>query len=288
MRYLFFFLSFLLVCCQSDEREVYFESVAQNDIAVSKPKRGEWLDAHHENGQAFDQFVQSKPVKPTAGKQTIYLIPIGKFTALQRGQITLVQDYLEKFFQLPVKVLDDIPDDAVPKNARRIGNEGNEQLLAGYVLDPVLIGRKPKDAIVMMGISELDLYPKPEWNYVFGLASYRDKVGVSSIFRMQDGQLTDANFDLCLARLLKVCSHEIGHMFGLRHCIDADCVMNGTNHLDETDAHTTRLCSHCQRKLNHSIAYDNTKRLAALLQYFKKNGLADESSVLQKDWDAID
>jgi archaemetzincin len=82
MRYIFFFLSFLLVCCQSDEREVYFESVAQNDIAVSKPKRGEWLDAHHENGQAFDQFVQSKPVKPTAGKQAIYLIPIGKFTAL--------------------------------------------------------------------------------------------------------------------------------------------------------------------------------------------------------------
>ncbi|WP_280115303.1 hypothetical protein [Flavobacterium fluviatile] len=30
-------------------------------------------------------------------------------------------------------------------------------------------------------------------------------------------------------------SHEIGHMFGLHHCIVADCVMNGTDSMSETD-----------------------------------------------------
>lgn len=46
-----------------------------------------------------------------------------------------------------------------------------------------------------MGITEKDLFPKPEWNYVFGLASYEDGVGVTSIYRFADGHLKDSNFN---------------------------------------------------------------------------------------------
>jgi len=288
MRNLAFVFVVLMVSCQSDERNDYLHSVAENDINLSKPKRGEWLYEHKEKGQSFGQFAKSKPIVPTNARNIIYLKPIGTFTELQRRQIALVKNYLELFFQLKVRVADGISDDIVPENARRIGGENNEQLLAGYVLDSVLIRAKPDDAIVMMGLSALDLYPKDDWNYVFGLASYRDKVGVSSIYRLQDSKLTDANFNLCLTRLVKICSHEIGHMFGLRHCIDADCMMNGTNNLDETDEHTTRLCSHCQRKLNYTLKYDNRKRLAGLIDYFKKQGMTKEYAVLQKDWEEIE
>ncbi|WP_228457861.1 hypothetical protein [Chryseobacterium candidae] len=45
---------------------------------------------------------------------------------------------------------------------KRISNEGQEQILAGYVLDSILIKKKPKDAVVLMGITEKDLFPKPE------------------------------------------------------------------------------------------------------------------------------
>ncbi|WP_262896503.1 hypothetical protein [Chryseobacterium sp. KMC2] len=41
-------------------------------------------------------------------------------------------------------------------------------MLAGYILDSILIKRKPKDAVVFMGITEKDLFPKVDCNYVFG------------------------------------------------------------------------------------------------------------------------
>ena len=148
----------------------------------------------------------------------IYLLPIGSFNTLQKKQIKLTNEYLEIYFQLKTKTLAPISNDVVPNSYRRM-MDGHEQLLAGYLLTDVLKKEKPLNRIALMGLSELDLYPKPEWNYVFGLASYHDKIGVSSIYRLQDGELTAENFNLCLSRLLKISSHEIGHMFGLHHCI---------------------------------------------------------------------
>ena len=119
-----------------------------------------------------------------------------------------------------------------------------------------------------MAITEMDLYPKPEWNYVFGLASYRDRIAVSSIYRMQK----DADFNLSLERLLKICSHEIGHMFGLLHCIYFNCLMNGSNHLDESDGRISELCPVCLRKLQHSIGFDILERYKALLKFSSMAG----------------
>jgi archaemetzincin len=96
-------------------------------------------------------------------------------------------------------------------------------------LDSILIKQKPQDAVALMGITERDLYPIPEWNYVFGLASYENGVGVTSIYRFANGHLTGSNFNESMLRLMKISSHEIGHMFGITHCLNANCVMNGTN-----------------------------------------------------------
>ena len=34
-----------------------------------------------------------------------------------------------------------------------------------------------------------------------------------------------------------VLCHEIAHLFGIKHCVYASCVMNGSNHLEESEAH---------------------------------------------------
>lgn len=278
----------LFLSCNSGNKNQYFESVANNDVQMSKPIAGEWLFQNKEKGQSFDDYIKSNVVGPTKENNIIYIEPIGKFTSLQNKQIKLAREYLEIFFQLKTRTLDTISNAIIPSNARRIGNESNEQLLASYVLNSLLIKQKPKDAIALMGLSELDLFPKPEWNYVFGLASYKDKVGVSSIYRLQNGNLTNSNFNLCLSRVLKICSHEIGHMFGLKHCIFANCVMNGTNSLHETDKNPSRLCSNCQRKLNYSIKYNNEKRLKELIRYFERNNMTQELASLQADLDEIE
>ncbi|MFH6997264.1 archaemetzincin [Flavobacterium sp. FlaQc-57] len=261
----------------------YFKQIKSNDVKMAEPVYGDWLFSRKEKGQTFEQYFLSKHIVPTKEANIIYIRPIGNFNALQKKQIQLTNEYLEIYFQLKTKTLEPISNDVVPNSARRMIAEGHEQLLAGYLLNDVLKEDKPLNRIALMGLSELDLYPKPEWNYVFGLASYRDKVGVSSIYRLQDGELTAENFNLCLSRLLKISSHEIGHMFGLHHCTNADCVMNGTNSMGETDRHSIRLCSVCQRKLNSCIPYDNKKRLTDLEKYFKKNDLTDGFDLMKKD-----
>ncbi|MEG1023061.1 archaemetzincin family Zn-dependent metalloprotease [Flavobacterium plurextorum] len=261
----------------------YFLDIKVNDVKLGEPVFGDWLFSHKEKGQSFEQFVRTKHVVPTKEEDIIYLKPIGQFNSSQLKQIELVRQYLQIFFQLETKVLENASNDIIPNHARRIGDVGQEQFLAGYILTDVLKEESPDKRIALMAITEKDLYPKPEWNYVFGLASYRDKIAVSSIYRMQK----EADFNLCLDRLLKICSHEIGHMFGLHHCIEVNCVMNGTNSMVETDRHSIRLCSLCQRKLNTGFKYDNVKRLKELEKYFKDNNLAEGLQVTKKDLKSI-
>lgn len=286
----------ILFSCQSDKKEKqdlkphqkpqldltlqpYFVDIKDNDVKLEKPDFGDWLYSHKEKGQSFDQFIKNKNVVPTKDENIIYLQPIGDFTTTQIKQIELVRQYLQVFFQLETKVLKNISNDIIPNNARRIGDVGQEQFLAGYILTDVLKNEKPEKGVALMAITEKDLYPKPEWNYVFGLASYRDKIAVSSIHRMQK----EAEFDLALERLLKICSHEIGHMFGLHHCIEANCVMNGTNSMEETDRHSVRLCSLCQRKLYSGFKYNNVKRLKELETFFNENNLTEGLALMKKD-----
>jgi len=262
----------------------YFTDIKSNDVKLGEPVFGEWLYSHKEKGQSFKHFMKTPHVVPSKEENIIYLKPIGEFNSVQVKQIELVRQYLQIFFQLETKVLKNVSNDIIPENARRIGDVGQEQFLAGYILNNVLKEEAPlHKGIALMAITEKDLYPKPEWNYVFGLASYRDRIAVSSIHRMQ----IEADFNLCLERLLKICSHEIGHMFGLHHCIVANCVMNGTNSMWETDNHPIRLCSLCQRKLNSGFKYDNKKRLTELEKYFKENNLAKGTELVKKDLKSI-
>ena len=280
-------LLLILVSCTSKKKDPYFDPIAKNDIALAEPVAGDWLYAHKEKGQTFEQFQSSRHIVPSPEANIVYIRPIGTFDSLQKKQVELVREYLQIFFQLETISLETISNDVVPENKRRIGADGNEQLLAGYILDSILKKDKPNKQIALMGLTEKDLYPQPSWNFVFGLASYRDKVGVTSMYRFQEEEQTQENFNLCLTRLLKTSSHEIGHMFGMHHCIVANCVMNGTNSVPETDEHTIRLCSTCQRKLQSGIQYNNKKRLLELADYFRKNNLKSELNWIQKDIKSI-
>lgn len=280
-------LIFIIFCSCSRHADPYFEQIKSNDVKLAAPVYGDWLFSRKEKGQTFEQYQKSKHIVPTKDSNIIYLRPIGNFNVLQKRQIELLNEYLEIYFQLKTKTLEAVSNDIVPASARRMLYEDHEQFLAGYLLDSVLKKEKPLNRIALMGVTEVDLFPKPEWNYVFGLASYRDKVGVSSIYRFQDGELTSENFNRCLSRLLKISSHEIGHMFGLHHCINADCVMNGTNSMEETDRHSIRLCSVCQQKLSSCIKYDNKKRVKELEKYFLRNNLTDGYKLMEKDINVI-
>jgi archaemetzincin len=291
MRYLILIVFFNLISCQTkttndiiiEQESDYFEAIEANDVKLDEPKEGEWLFGRNEKGQTFEQYTKTNPVRPITGKSTIYLKPIGQFTNLQKQALKLLRDYVELYFQQKTILLEPLSDKNIPKSARRKRSDGSEQLLASYVLDSLLKGKNPKDAMALMAISEKDLFPKPEWNYVFGLASYTHRVGVSSMYRFQNKTLDSTNFRLCLRRLMSVSTHEIGHMFSFHHCINAHCTMNGSNNLSETDLCPNRLCSECQKKQFWNFRYDNRKRLKELLAFLKENKIEEGFKRLNHD-----
>lgn len=295
MRYFnYIIVIFLLSCCNSDNKDPivtrqsdYFNTIAKNDIKLNVPTEGDWLFEHKEKGQTFEAYKKTNPIRPSLEKHVIYLMPIGDFTVLQMKALNLTREYVDIFFQQKTVLLTAVSDKTVPKYNFRIRENNNVQLLAPYVLDTLLKDKTPKDGMALMAISAKDLYPKNNWNYVFGLASYTNRVGVSSIYRLQNEELDTTNFKQCLRRLINVSSHEIGHMMSMHHCTFAKCTMNGSNSLYETDLNPNRLCSECQKKLFWNFAYDNIKRLKQLTDFCKQNGLEKDLSILKIDLDAV-
>ena len=124
----------------------------------------------------------------------------------------------------------------------------------------------PPNAYCLLGITMIDLYPGPSWNFVFGQATLSDRVGIYSLARL-DPPAAFAGTELQqkgLERACKVLTHEAGHMFGIRHCTAWACVMNGSNHLGELDRQPFHACPVDLRKLHHATGFDVTKRYERL------------------------
>jgi len=126
-----------------------------------------------------------------------------------------------------------------------------------------------------------DLYPEPLWNFVFGQASITSGVGVYSFARYDPvfyGQKRTKDYEkILLKRSCKVLTHEMAHMFGLNHCIYYRCVLNGSNHLEESDARPLHLCPVCLRKLHHSIGFDVCDRYRRLYYFYQRVGFNEDS-----------
>ena len=132
----------------------------------------------------------------------------------------------------------------------------------------------------MIAVTMTDLYPEDSWNFVFGQASLRNRVGVFSFARYHPSfygeKAGEGTEQLVLLRALKVLVHESGHMFGIRHCVHYECLMNGSNHLGETDASPVHLCPVCLRKLHHALEFDPVIRYRKLRDFYQEKGLKDE------------
>jgi archaemetzincin len=114
----------------------------------------------------------------------------------------------------------------------------------------------------MVGFLLADIYPKEEWNFVFGLADSDVYTGVFSFARYHESFYyegptpnysgTDDMIEVTF-RSSSVLVHEIGHLFDLRHCISFKCAMNGSNSLEETKTKPFLFCPNCLQKLVYKL-----------------------------------
>ena len=228
---------------------------------LGKPGPRDWLSVHPEPGQTYRQYVVGRPTKPDKRRKVIYVQPLGDFDRTQRKIIKLTAEFMGIYFDLPVKIRKELPLELIPGKARRTHPTwGDKQILSTYVLHDVLRPRLPEDACVLIAFTTSDLWPGEDWNFVFGQASLRERVGVWSIYRNGDPRQSDEAFRLCLRRTIKTATHETGHMFSMMHCTLYECNMCGSNHRAESDRRPLALCPHCLAKLCHATGADPQKR----------------------------
>jgi len=237
---------------------------------------GDWLAEHDEPGQTFADYLHIRPVRRGKKLHTIYLSLLGDFSEAQQRILALTEDYLAVFFDAPVKVNRQIALVSIPARARRIHPSwGDKQVLTTYILREVLEPERPSDALAYLALTASDLWPGKGWNFLFGQADLRNRVGVWSIYRNGDPEM---DFRLCLRRTLTIASHETGHILGMWHCTAFLCLMNGSNHQEEQDRWPLYLCPVCLRKLCWNLQVEPVPYLAKLEAFCRKNKFNADAS----------
>lgn len=255
---------------------------------LEPPRPGDWLAHHDEPGQSFAEYRAGEPTLADAERHTIYVQPLGDLKPTEHRIIRLTAQYMQRFFHLETRIREPWPLSRIPATARREHPSwGDKQILTRYVLDDMLKPRLPADGAAFLALTNTDLWPGKGYNFVFGQASLRERVGVWSIYRNGDPDESTASFTRVLIRTLKTAVHETGHMFSLQHCTAHPCVMCGSNHREESDRRPLWLCPQCMAKICWGMGVSPMERYRALAAFAVAQGLAAEHAFFRRSLAAL-
>jgi archaemetzincin len=112
-----------------------------------------------------------------------------------------------------------------------------------------LIMNPPRNAEKILGVVDVDLFI-PILTFVFGEAQLKGIGAVVSTHRLHNRFYgLPENRELMTGRLLKEAVHELGHTYGLIHCLQANCVMNSSTYVENIDLKSAEFCPLCQKSI---------------------------------------
>lgn len=168
----------------------------------------------------------------------ISVVPVG---TVHDAVIDTVQSVVNERFQVPVKVAGplDIPDDAYVSTREQYRGE-----LLLKMLEQI------DERYHQIGITIADMYFQDR-DYVFGLAETDGNALVSCarLTRTRDGTKT-VEPGRVTARIRKEVVHELGHVYGLRHCTNRSCVMSFSGDVEGIDQKSDTFCRVCMDELS--------------------------------------
>ncbi len=98
-------------------------------------------------------------------------------------------------------------------------------------------------------LTDVDLFV-PALTFIFGEAQLNGKHSIVSVCRLHEEFYSGiSNDQLLLERTIKEALHELGHNYGLRHCLDWDCVMHSSNGIEEVDIKGNGYCPACAKSI---------------------------------------
>ncbi len=101
----------------------------------------------------------------------------------------------------------------------------------------------------VLGVTSCDLFV-PVLTFVFGEAQLEGNCAVVSTARLKEEFYgMPRREDLIRERLLKEAAHELGHTFGLKHCMDWSCVMASSHSVELLDVKGVEFCPACRKPI---------------------------------------
>ena len=195
-------------------------------------------------------------------------------------------DLLTRWFLLEVSVLKAATKDVerLDRDARGCGYGPQIECPSAHEL---LYSIRPRDAFIVLGYTMEDICNTAKgFGFLFGEADLDKGVGLFSFARYSDG--VDRHSPRFLRRCGMVLCHEATHCFGVRHCVYASCIMNGSNHLEESESRPFACCPVDVRKIQLTLdqakvhgrdtpPIDLVARERGLIEFFDEHGLTDDA-----------
>lgn len=97
----------------------------------------------------------------------------------------------------------------------------------------------------VLGVADVDLF-SAVFTFVFGESKLCGKAAMISLHRLRPEEYGLAGDDaLFRQRAVQEAMHETGHMLGLVHCRQPECVMRFSGSVEEVDLKGDRFCAEC-------------------------------------------
>ncbi|CAF1116676.1 unnamed protein product [Rotaria sordida] len=249
------------------------------------PNEGDWVSIHEEPGQTVQEFEQTKrtvshtkaPSLETICEFACHFFPGCELEILPQIDFT---DF-SKHFQTGKCI------NSYTKQPQYLASS-----IIGYLKKMKRRERKhDRQELFCIGVTMADIYSESDWNFVYGLASVGDGIGVYSFARLDPsfpdtetaGLCTNTERILVLKRAISVFVHEVIHLFGIAHCIYYLCLMNGAESEEEMDGQPLYLCPICLRKMYAALGkekkqFNIIKMYTNILDACKRLHFKDEAA----------